>query len=59
MAVIELTDATFDQELRQTFKFGALGMKRTAAEVARAHQEKWRREHDRGAEPPEPEPWPG
>lgn len=51
--------ATHDQELRRTFKYGALGMKRTAAEIARLHQEKWRREHDRGTVPPAPPPWPG
>lgn len=51
--------ATFDRELRRTFKYGALGMKQTAAEIARIHQEKWRREHDPGSRPPEPAPWPG
>jgi len=51
--------ATFDQELRRTFRYGALGMKQTAAEIARIHQEKWRRDHDRGSRPPEPAPWPG
>jgi predicted nucleic acid-binding protein len=51
--------ATHDRELRRTFKYGALGMRRTAAEIARVHQDKWRREHDRGTEPPAPAPWPG